>query len=128
MPASSSTTRIRAPVGVMSKSVSMPAILEPGRNARIARLKSPAGRQHPVANSQPTVRLQATRVRHAPLLAGSLDVVDPEGVVPVRAFDGDSGGGLQLGGPSGVVQMAVGDPDLVQGQAVGLQGLQQARN
>jgi hypothetical protein len=84
--------------------------------------------RHHVAVLQPAVGREALGLGHAPLGARGVDLVDPEGVVGVRPLDRDAGQRLQGRGPARMVQMAVGDPDLLQRQALVGERLHQARN
>ncbi len=65
---------------------------------------------------QPAIWGEAARALHAPVGGRRLDLVDPELVVLVRAFDGQSGAFAQIGRAATVIQVPVGDPDLLQRQ------------
>ncbi len=69
-----------------------------------------------VAVFQPAVGGEGAGGSHAPLGAGGVDLIDPEGVLAMRPLDGNAGLLAQLIRPAAVVGVAVSDPDLLQRQ------------
>src|SRR5260221_4598078 len=82
---------------------------------------------HPVTVAEPAVRHERTGFRHPPARGALADVVDPELVVRVRSFDGNTGGVLDRRSRAGMVEVTVSDPDLLKRQTLVLHDLQQAR-
>src|SRR5579859_3935829 len=68
---------------------------------------------HDVAVLKPAIGDEGARISHAPFRTRRFDLIDPECVVAVRPFDRNAGQGLQSRGSAGMVQMSMGDPDLL---------------
>lgn len=83
---------------------------------------------HPIPVAEPSVRGEGAGERETPTRTAGGDVVDPELVVRVWPLYRRARRFFELRDPSGMVEMAMGDPDLFQGQVVIAQHAKQTRD